>query len=282
MQPQSSRHHYIPIFIIKGFTNPEGKVYVYNKEKDLIERRLKAPKSIFYEFDRNSMIGPDGQPTSFIENDFYSRDDNFIAPFFKKKKEFDFNKHSFDKYSKQLLHQFLIHLYWRVPSSDELSRELIKKANANLKHTPKHFEDFESFGKALLTTLPLKTINLFKHFPESAFIKNAHFYDSQTPQLVLGDLPILNNPFPTSMQDLVCGEFAFAMSSTRFFVYSSQQSNTINADHCYYFNACVIQQSKKYVVAADKKILELSIKIWKELHQRNGMYALRNEIFRKT
>lgn len=282
MQPKSSRHHYIPIFIIKGFTNSDGKVYVYNKEKDQIEKKIKAPKSIFYEFDRNSMTGPDGQAISFIENDFYSKDDSFIAPFFKQVRTFDFNKHPFDKYSKQLLHQFLIRLFWRVPRADELSRELIKKSNSNLKETPKHFEDFEGFGKALLTTLPLKTIDLFEHLDESDFIKNAHFYDSKTPQLVLGDLPMLHNPFPMSMQDLVCGEFAFPMSSTRLFIYSSQQSNAIKSDHCYYFNACIIHQSKKYVVSADKETLELSIKIWKELHKRNGMYALRNEIFRKT
>lgn len=42
---QSQRHHYIPQFLIKNFSNDKSKLYVYYKEKKEIKETV--PKSIF-------------------------------------------------------------------------------------------------------------------------------------------------------------------------------------------------------------------------------------------
>lgn len=50
----SKRHHYLPQFYIKGFVGNDGKVAVYNKEKDKIDKIRKSPKQLFYEYNRNT------------------------------------------------------------------------------------------------------------------------------------------------------------------------------------------------------------------------------------
>ena len=50
MNSISKRHHYIPVFFLKQFANKDGKLWVYNKVMDRIERKPKAPKSIFFEW----------------------------------------------------------------------------------------------------------------------------------------------------------------------------------------------------------------------------------------
>jgi hypothetical protein len=54
-QRNSSRHHYMPKFLIEGFKNTKGTLFVYDKKHNKIIDKGKSPKSIFYEWDRNTI-----------------------------------------------------------------------------------------------------------------------------------------------------------------------------------------------------------------------------------
>ena len=56
MNKKSSRHHYIPQFLIKGFYNEKNKVFVYDIQKDEILPDTKSSKSVLFEWDRNTFI----------------------------------------------------------------------------------------------------------------------------------------------------------------------------------------------------------------------------------
>jgi hypothetical protein len=72
----SKRHHYIPQFYLKGFTNEHGKYYIFDKQIETI--RLSTPINSFFENNRNTVIVKD-EKTVFLE-DIYSRFDSETAP----------------------------------------------------------------------------------------------------------------------------------------------------------------------------------------------------------
>ena len=81
----SSRHHYLPEYYIKGFTNSDGLLYVYDKTKDKIIGQ-KPPKSIFFEWDRNT-VSNGIEKNSLIEEMMYGTTDSYCSPTFKHYKE---------------------------------------------------------------------------------------------------------------------------------------------------------------------------------------------------
>jgi hypothetical protein len=44
---KSSRHHYIPQFLLNAFVNSDDNLYVFDKQKDKILDNPRPPKSIF-------------------------------------------------------------------------------------------------------------------------------------------------------------------------------------------------------------------------------------------
>lgn len=76
-KPKSSRHHYIPKFFIKSFCTPEGYLYVYNKQKDKIDKRRNYPKSVFYRHNLN--CATEGGNRHDIIEDMYAGIDDHLA-----------------------------------------------------------------------------------------------------------------------------------------------------------------------------------------------------------
>ena len=74
---ESKRHHYVPQFLIKQFSNEDNLVFVYDKVNDRIVKTPRSTKSIFFEYHRNT-IKIDGQTNDLIEQ-LYSSIDNDIA-----------------------------------------------------------------------------------------------------------------------------------------------------------------------------------------------------------
>ncbi len=79
---KSKRHHYIPKFIIKGFTDDNGKIAVFNKDKMAMEPRKRSPKQIFFEWDRNT-FEVNNEITDFVEKLFGFGESKF-APVYNK------------------------------------------------------------------------------------------------------------------------------------------------------------------------------------------------------
>ncbi|MCK5214372.1 MAG: DUF4238 domain-containing protein [Candidatus Omnitrophica bacterium] len=67
LQKPKKRHHYIPVFYLKGFTNKEGILYVYDKDRDPVFES--SPEGIAYENHYFSFRTPEGQRDSeTVEN----------------------------------------------------------------------------------------------------------------------------------------------------------------------------------------------------------------------
>ena len=80
MEQNSKRHHYIPQFFLKGFTNENNLFYLYKVQQSKIEKNLYSPNSVFFENYRNTIIYKD-EESDIIEK-IYSDFDNTFALFF--------------------------------------------------------------------------------------------------------------------------------------------------------------------------------------------------------
>lgn len=79
---KSQRHHYIPIYLIKGFTNPDGQLYRFDKVKAEIDNKTYSPKQVFYKWNLNSSE-IDGKVDDFLEK-LYQDAESRHAPMYHK------------------------------------------------------------------------------------------------------------------------------------------------------------------------------------------------------
>ena len=130
----SSRHHYIPIFFLKGFTNDRGEFFVFDKQRDMLLNKPFRPKSYFYEQNRNT-LNIEGEETDFIEK-IYSKIDTLCASTFNKLQNPIREKLNYSDLWKIIT--FINVLNWRTPHID--------------KHFKTYLESLNSFSLAGRTT----------------------------------------------------------------------------------------------------------------------------------
>lgn len=119
----SKRHPYLPQFYIKGFVGNDGKVAVYNKEKDKIDKIRKSPKQLFYEYNRNT-FEIDEKKTDFIEK-LHTFGENQFVPTYKKiiNNLENINLTGYDIFQIML---FITTIYRRIPEQDQNGIEYVK------------------------------------------------------------------------------------------------------------------------------------------------------------
>lgn len=114
----SWRHHYVPQFFIRNFSD-SGKLYGYNKfTKSFFEPR---PKDIFFERNKNTFLNELGEESDLIEK-IYANIDSITSSAVN-------NVLSTGKLTKESLRGLLLLAYtnkWRSPSYDE-SYEIAKE-----------------------------------------------------------------------------------------------------------------------------------------------------------
>lgn len=258
----SSRHHYIPEFLTKGFTNENGEVLVFDKCKNKILSRPQSPKSIFFEKDRNTVPVINGIESSFIEDEFYSRiDKNGSQVIIQFRKE-NLKAIEFTIENTGHLLFFLIALFWRIPVTDQVSNDVLDKSQITSSGTdPEELKRDPYFRKT-------QRVMLVKHMSEEMnriggqgkVICNIH--QPANAEFVIGDYPILFRKTSNEFGRLFSNDFLFAISSTR--IYSSTRDSIHDFSHinANLYNASIIHQSKCYVCASNHETLEKAIKTY--------------------
>jgi hypothetical protein len=114
---QSNKHHYLPIFYLKGFTNEHNQFAIHDKKRTVLKKGMFYPASHFYENERNT-IEANGLKGDILE-EVYSTKDNIHS---KLLRLFQNSAGIPDLLSDQLIafQGFLSLLFWRLPETDIL------------------------------------------------------------------------------------------------------------------------------------------------------------------
>ena len=176
---KSRRHHYVPEFITKHFSNDNGQIYVYDKILDKIYES--NSKNLFVEKDRNTFINLQGNEGDEIEKIYSSMDSIFGGVLSEITKSNNITSSNF-----KILLLLAYISKWRVPQYDEsfqnakkifsidelglgFKDKMGKRINFNLEN---HFqlEMHQELKRLFLAIQPFRFKEDFKILLENSFI----------------------------------------------------------------------------------------------------------------
>jgi hypothetical protein len=290
MSSDSSRHHYIPKFMLKEFTNDNGKLWVYNKKKDLIEPKAKSPKSVFFEWDRNSTFLGKNKYV-WLEELYSGLDDSMVKTYRKiiQTSEQVQNEREHINLALDII-IFVNFIRWRVPARDKIVFEIYDKheiGELSLKTINK--TTGEEIKNEELNQF-LKNLDVFRKAQSSAIIwepwynfNHVKFVSERVRLLTGNQIPTLicDNPFiERSISDNVeeISEFFFPLSKDKMAYYLSDSSKVeLDSKAAYLIELSKFEVAEKYVACENKEILNVFVSEYQS--KRGNNISFTDELF---
>ena len=278
----SRRHHYIPQFLIRHFTDDRGFLHVYDKETDEIVQR--SPKMAFYEWNRNTFTVGEKE-VDHLEKLYSDLDQDFAANLAEVLSDSESDAGSLAN-----LLLLAMTLKWRTPASDEefnrlkqdmtmadLGIRIILK-DPTQKVEPKALQrllDSDLFKEGKRTLLPIQPfLNADKTLNEAKLIElheNSYLHrlaDKRYPA-ILGDCGIIEQSRVAYDQ---LGNFVFPLSSTVTLI--CKKNTRAHVGDIARFYSCrdltTLFSAKRYVGCANKEHLQSLIAVYHMGRSRPG------------
>lgn len=266
MNNTSWRHHYLPEFYLKGFTNQDGKFKIFDVPRQLFIKNGKdfSTESYFFEEDGNT-IHTDRGTDDFIENRF-SEVDNRVGDLFNKlRNALTDTRFGLTEDDMPALQHFVSVLYWRIPSNYDQIKKLISERelhefglliksrdtnevvrNEGLENK---IRNDPNFFKAIKLILPYIT---YKTFLDCNTPLHIQTFPEQLPALCSDNPVIFKNPNP----DIYYDDFIFPLTHTHVFI-RGNKINNIDLRHIKIaIDQILLKQAKQYVSCTDMKYVE--------------------------
>ncbi|CAA9194674.1 hypothetical protein FLA105534_00264 [Flavobacterium bizetiae] len=278
----SWRHHYLPIFYLKGFTKQSGFLKIFNvQEKRFLKNGKEfSPESFFFEKNANTVIFGD-KKNDYIESS-YSDFDNEMATLIKRITNSDYTtNYNVTEEEMPRINHFVSLMYWRLPHRTNDLKEILQNT------------DLGSLGLKIVNKSGERqkvTEEEFKNNPE--FMKGFKYYNSlmdsirgvncTTPYSIVQNhenFPFLcsDNPvvFQSENPKVYQDDYLFPLSGNRLFIKANRTS-----DFPPYLrmlvDAVVYKQAQKYVSCTDESYLEQL----DTLLEKQNIEELKAEIFK--
>lgn len=262
----SRKHHYIPKFYLKGFTDSSNMFAIFDIEKNVLKSKSFSTKSHFYEIDRNTFV-IDNKADDFLEQFYQKIEDKVKNTFF----EIQNSNGSIEITPFKILdiQLFILTTYWRIPITDGKIEDLFKLVNPSElwfqlinrktgESAPKDSYDklmndpvfIESYRAAFPLLQMLKRDEPFD-------LENWRIYFSKTGgKHICGDFPIIfRDP---EKNDIITDEFIFPLTKKQLLVRTKNKIfiREFPPEFSLMIDILIFLQSKKYVCCSDKYYLE--------------------------
>lgn len=281
LKKKSSRHHYIPQFLINGFADDNGLLYIYDKQADKILSKQRPPKSIFFETDRNTVEIKDDVKSSFLEDYLYAEIDNQTSKIIKHYQTEELHKIDFQVEDTAILLFFLISLFWRIPKADYAAEDLMRRSIITTNSIdPEIIRNDPTYRKISRAGLFKHHIDEMRNFGMKG-IKWSNIHQNEDPVYVIGDFPFLSRVQTNEFRKFNDTDILFAVSSRRIYSSTNYTLNNFSSRNSFGYNAAIIHQSLKYIASADLQVLINSIKLYKEL-KRLGIIYSNEQVFKTS
>ncbi len=286
MSQQSHRHHYIPEFLIKNFTNENGQVHVYDKLTERIAKTQQSPKSVFFEYDRNTTTSH-GKELVHLEQ-LYGMLDNLFAA--------DLTSVLTTRSStpENIVSIILLaaNLKWRVPARDEefnilketkipelqMRITVLDENRQHLQGAVEYLQTTELFKQVQRVTLGM--LPLMQDEETKLAMHNDSFIyaqSSQLPPALISDCPIIEKPNAdyTKLEN-----FIFPLSSNETFIYKTNSGKDIKSiDFFRQKDLAVFHAATRYVACQSRDQLENIADQYQVLKQTNQHGRCQDLIF---
>lgn len=265
MKNKSWRHHYLPVFYLKGFTKESNKFKIYNvQEKRFIKNGKEfSPESYFFEKHGNTIQLNDSE-TDFLETEHYSHFDNNASRLFEKiNSSNNHNRYNVNEDDMPVINHFVSLMYWRLPHRME---ELKNFINNN---------DLNTLGIALKDNYRIKDKQIEYEFKNSElFLKSYKYFNSlmdskrglncNTPYTIIEStdrFPYLCSDNPvifekTNMPKVYEDDYLFPLSGNRLFIKTNRRENFPTYLRLM-VDTLIYKQAVKYVSCTDERYIEI-------------------------
>lgn len=280
MSYKSSRHHYIPEFLIRGFTNEDGKVFLFDRRQDKILTKERPPKSVFWEKDRNTMKVGDFK-TSIIEEATYQPIDNGGSEAIKFLRNVNLKNDEIPITYAYKLDIFLLNLFWRIPNSDKAYDLIYDILNYDLPEKDKQKEWLKKHQKPIIFK---HSINQVQE-NNSEVLHEFRFVEFDRESFILSDNPTLYEREPEKHIDLDNFQYLFPISGKRGFIKSIkgniEEFKRLERKHALVYNFLSIAQCKRYAVSGDFELLKKSVELFRNFQSQQKVIDYREYLFQK-
>lgn len=267
----SKKHHYLPVFYLKGFTDTDGKLWVYDKLRDTIEAGF-DPKSIFFQNHLNNYKF-EGKVHFTLEESIFSDLDDKASFIFHKIRNLKIEQDNQINWEEKFeLIIFLSRLYWRLPFTDHIFVDLIKKEGLCNKHFGfkingevefLHDNDILSIKEQFLIDKEIQKISKHTVPLSNASIEevyslgqkwNLFYITLEGTQFITGDNPFLINNSNLRL-DNIFNELIFPICKNKILILSEKAPSFIEGNLVGYINQSILNQAERFVASDNENQL---------------------------
>jgi len=282
----SVKHHYIPQFFLKGFTNESGQFFIYDKSQDRIKRKPFYPSTHFFQEHRNTITingESDDAPEQFYQ--LFENKDKLIV------KHIQEHVGSLSLSHQQMaeLQHFLSNLFFRLPALDSTYKRYIEESDivgkffkiksketgdsapAELLEKIRKDPAFQSVYRSAIGSLILLRSNSVTDHENWGFTYRPDNFN------LMSDNPLIFNDLKTL--DFFENTFVVPLSGHHKLIRLKKPitSSNLSANFSLLSEVLVIHQAKEYVCCASKEYLEHMV--WAS--KRLGHETCRTQMFQE-
>ncbi len=270
----SRKHHYIPKFYLKGFTNESSEFAIYDIKREVLKTNMFSTKSHFYELDRNT-IDTGNEKTDFIE-EFYQKLEDKLKHTFKDLQKADgpiqiTTSKIFD------IQLFIMSTYWRIPKTDGKINKIINDKNPE-------YLGFKIVEKITGENAPKEFYNKIKNdpffaetfrglFPILQFMKRQEgmdienwriYYSSNEGKHICSDFPIILRD--VNNNDILTNELIFPLTKKQHLIRTKNGIiiRELPPEFMLMMDILIFLQSERYVCCPNKEYLKMLINLKNE------------------
>ncbi len=281
----SIKHHYIPEYYTKGWTDTEGLLYVYDKRSNRFLGRRLSPAGLFYEREGNT-VQPNGRRNTIAEKAFTLVDTRY-APILERIRAEGASVMGMNEVSATML-TLAVNQHFRVPANDGLYRQVYDQTGmvvgdeAGSRNAEKEaqLKADETNRKASRAFLPFSLLmaTLKEHLHEPLYLETA-ILGKGYPLFVLSDNPVVYPVRLTRAAELV-KSFMFPVDCCKMYARHSTPATGKELLVSGGYNVLSIDQAIRWVCAPNETLLRAAVDYWLKVHNAGHLPALREALFR--
>jgi hypothetical protein len=258
----SKKHHYIPRFYLKGFTNSNGDFYIYDKKKD--EIRKSSPDNSFFEKYRNSAYI--GDEKTDLPEKMLAEFDGRTAGVLENIRKAKLGDKVLTPENLYILRFFIATTFWRIPVNDKLREEMIDnnsfkelgfgifdKDGARSLDAENLLKDTEVFRKIYTSLLPVSSFlnnNDLKNYSDWKVLYRDY------PNHITGDNPLI---LKSDFQDFksVQKDLIMPLSNDKVLICTDKKiKQSIHSVFNLKMDMIILHQSDRFVCSPSEKYLK--------------------------
>lgn len=290
-EQRSKKHHYIPRYYLKGFTNEDDSFFVYDKKDDKIFKS--SPGNTFFENNLNTITLKEGD-SDFLEKMYAETEGRFWSSLDKIRDSDHTN--SIDLLNKMDLFLFLSILHWRLPRNAEhvesLSQKFFSGKDFNFftlqsksgKSVPEEFihklRESEAFKKSARLMIPFAPFHT-KEWSENVEKWNFSYAGDGGSWHMVGDSPIVTDSEFDHDPEKCLDRFIFPVSGRILLISNGNrlQVKELPPNFTLQYNIALLDKAERFIASPNKDLLEAVVTLYRHYVDHDMTHLIVKELF---